>query len=52
MQFMRMVNGLANNDVTKHEQVRRAPLMDTLITIDELARQQQELEQKMKKHRK
>lgn len=52
MQFMRMVNGLANNDVTKHEQVRRAPLMDTMITIDELARQQQELEQKMKKHRK
>lgn len=52
MQFMRMVSGLANNDVTKQEQVRRAPLMDTLITIDELARQQQELEQKMKKQRK
>lgn len=52
MQFMRMVNGLADNDVTKHELVRRAPLFDTMITIDELARQQAELEQKMKKRRK
>lgn len=52
LQFMRMVNGLADNDVTKHEQVRRAPLLDTMVTIDEIARQQKELEQKMKKHRK
>jgi hypothetical protein len=49
MQFLRMINGLAENDVTKHEAIRKAPLMDTLVTIDELARQQKELELKMKK---
>lgn len=51
MQFMRLVNGLANNDVTKHEQVRKSPLMDTMITIDEISRQQKEYERKNKKRR-
>lgn len=51
MQFMRLVNGLANNDVTKHEQVRKSLLMDTLITIDEIASQQKESERKNRKRR-
>lgn len=52
MQFMRMISGLANNDVTKHDQVRRAPLYDTLITTDELARQQKEMEKKLSNKKK
>jgi hypothetical protein len=49
--FLKMVNGLANNDVTKHEAVRAAYLMDTLVCIDEFARQQQEFEKINKKTR-
>lgn len=51
MEFMRMVNGLAQNDVTKHDAVRKAYLMETMITIDELARQAKELEARLKKKR-
>jgi hypothetical protein len=54
MNFMRLVNALANSDVTKHEAVRQAYLMETMITMDEMARQRelqmQEIE-KLKKRR-
>ncbi len=48
---MRMVNGLANNDVTKHESVRQTYLMEMMITVDEMARQAEEMEAKIKKKR-
>ena len=51
MNFMRMVNGLANNDVTKHEAVRQTYLMEMMITVDEMARQAEEMEAKIKKKR-
>jgi hypothetical protein len=49
MNFMRMVNGLADNDVTKQEAVRQAYLMETMITIDEMARQAEEIKKMSKK---
>jgi len=51
MSFMRMVNGLANNDVTKHEAVRQSYLMEMMVTIDEMARQAEEMEKKLKKNK-
>jgi hypothetical protein len=52
MSFMRMVNGLANNDVTKHEAVRQTYLMEMMVTVDEMARQAEEMEDKIKKMKK
>ncbi|MBW6491869.1 MAG: hypothetical protein K0B15_11825 [Lentimicrobium sp.] len=49
--FLKMVNGLANNDVTKHESVRSAYLIDTMVCIDEFARQQNEMEKLNKRTR-
>jgi hypothetical protein len=49
--FLKMVNGLANNDVTKHEAVRASYLVDTLVCIDEFARQNNEMEKITKKSR-
>lgn len=51
MSFMRMVNGLAENDVTKHEAVRQTYLIEMMVTIDEIARQNEELKEKTKKLR-
>jgi hypothetical protein len=49
--FLKMVNGLANNDVTKHEAVRTSYLVDTMICIDEFARQHVEMEKITKRNR-
>jgi len=51
LQFMRMVNALSDNDVTRHEAVRQCYLMDTMITMEEMARQQEEMEKKIKSYK-
>jgi len=34
--FMKMVNGLSGNDITKNDQVRQSNLYEALLTLDEL----------------
>ncbi len=46
MGFMSLVNALANSDVTKKEEVRKAYLMDVMITLEQLAKQRIEAEKK------
>ncbi len=42
--FMNLVNALANSDVTKKEEVRKAYLMDVMVTLEQLAKQRIEAE--------
>jgi hypothetical protein len=44
MGFMKLANALAQNDVTKAEQVRRSMLYDVLVTLEELAIQKEKLD--------
>lgn len=46
--FMKLVNALANNDVTKNEQIRQSYLWEVLVTLNELAQQRIEMEDKLK----
>lgn len=47
--MMKLVNALANNDVTKNEQIRQSYLWEVMVTLNELALQRIDMEEKFKK---
>lgn len=47
--FLYLVNALTNNDVTKTEQVRQSYMMEVMVTLNALAMQLNELEEKKTK---
>lgn len=47
--FLYLVNALSNNDVTKTEQVRTSYLMEVMITLNAMAIEQREFEERRKK---
>ncbi|WP_291528597.1 hypothetical protein [Bacteroides sp. UBA939] len=47
---LRLLDTLANSDMTKKDAVRKGLLVDALYTMDESVRRQEEMEEKFKKH--
>lgn len=49
MQFMKLVDALANNDVTKNEQIRQTYLYEVMVSLQAAAEQKERIEEMYKK---